>query len=60
MIDHEGIEYPFGMTAVNITVTCDGIIMLPPLDLACGEARSGVIEILGAVDVAVTVADPPA
>ena len=57
MIDHEGIVYPFGMTAVNITVTCD-IIML--LDLACGEARFGVIEILGPVDVSVAVAEPVA
>lgn len=60
VIDHE-VEYPLGMfAAVNTTVTCNGIIMSPPLDLACGEARFGVIEILAAVDVAVTVADPPA
>ena len=57
VIDHE-VEYPLGMfAAVNITVTCD-IITLP--DLACGEARFGVIEILAAVDVSVTVAEPPA
>ena len=55
MIDHEGIVYPFGIVAVN--TTCNGIMVA---DLACGEGGLAEIVILGASDVAVTGAEPPA